>query len=295
MHLEYEKTMKDLLKLVVRTFYEPHHVVITDILLENTLLSDAEFCVKMKMLSREFNKLIIKLKDDKLIKSDTKVENKEDNKQILKNVYFFNYVEVRDVIKYKIFKMTQALEVEKVSEDEAFYCKTCEKYFSALDAQALIENFVFKCIFCKNELQENTHKNCNTSLDLKELLINIKSIIKLLKEAEKHEIPSMDYFQILELKKSKEKDKAQPNMTEQNNTQNQSKSLKINDDMSETESEEFNIAKSNPDQKDTGLEQTEMVTVNGILKPFSKVTEEDKELMNEEEYVKYFEIYSKYN
>lgn len=292
MYLEYEKTMKDLLKLVVRTFYEPYHVVITDILLENTLLSDTEFCSKMKMLNREFSKLIIRLKDDKLIKSDTKVENKEDNKQILKNVYFFNYVEVRDVIKYKIFKMTQALEIEKVSEDEVFYCKTCEKYFSALDAQALIEDFVFKCIFCRNELQENMHKNTENSLDLKELLSNIKNIIKLLKEAEKYEIPSMDYFQILELKKSKEKN--QMNTIESNSKSNQSTRLKIDNSIQETESEEFNVVSSNEDRKSSSFEHKEIVTINGIPKPFTEVTEDDKELMNEEEYTKYFEIYSKY-
>ena len=100
--LEYEPIMKKLLKLVVRSFYEPNHIVIMDIILENMLLSDVDFCGRMKMLSREFNKLIIRLKDDRLIKTDIKVESKEDNRQILKNIYFINYAEARDVIKYKI-------------------------------------------------------------------------------------------------------------------------------------------------------------------------------------------------
>lgn len=212
--LEYDPIMKKLLKLVVRSFYEPHHVVIMDLLLENLLLSDEDFCGRMKMLSREFNKLIIRLKDDRLIKADIKVESKENNRQILRNVYFINYAEARDVIKYKIFKMTKSLEIKKTSDDEAFYCATCEKYFSSLDAQALVENYLFKCVFCKSELEECTHKSKDNEIDLKEVLQTLDGIIVMLKEAERYEIPSLDYFQILEIKKEKENSKDINKLTE---------------------------------------------------------------------------------
>lgn len=283
---EYEQAMKNLLKLVVRSFYEPHHVVITDILLENVLLSDTEFCARMKMLSREFNRLIIRLKDDKLIKSDIKVETKEDNKQVLKNVYFFNYAEARDVIKYKIYKMRKALEVKKVSEDEALYCPACERHFSTLDAQALVEDYSFKCIFCKNELQECTHKSNDRELDMKELLSALNEIIVLLKVAEKYEIPSMDYFQILEIKKDKLEEK-------KSEAKDESKKGGLNvdkDEEPEEPSEE--TVRPVPEVAVEAESINELVTVSGMEKPFSEVTEEDKEIMTEEEYTRYFEIYA---
>lgn len=295
MSLEYEPTMKKLLKLVARSFYEPHHVVITDILLENMLLSDAEFCAKMKMLNREFNKLIIRLKDDRLIKSDIKVETKEDNKQVLKSVYFFNYAEIRDVIKYKIFKMTTALEIKQIAEEEAFYCQVCDRYFSALDAQALVENFSFKCIFCKTELQENTHKNNEKDIELKELLSDLKSIITLLKEAEKFDIPSMDYFQILELKKEKERSGNAMEASDMANKVLEGNALKIELEQQDADSTEFSCMpelKANVKEK-SSLE--EFVTVNGKLKKLSEITEDDKDLMNEDEYTNYFEMYNKYH
>ncbi|ELA42882.1 uncharacterized protein VICG_00197 [Vittaforma corneae ATCC 50505] len=293
--LEYEPVMKKLLKLVVRSFYEPHHVVITDILLENTMLSDAEFCERMKMLSREFNKLIIRLKDDRLVKSDIKVESKEDNRQTLRNVYYFNYAEARDVIKYKIFKMTKVLEVKKVSEDEAFYCPACERYFSALDAQALVEDYLFKCIFCKCELQECTHKPNDKEIDLKELLYTLNDIITLLKEAEKCEIPSLDYFQILEIKKEKEmfmKNESRAGLLE---AKEKHGLLNIEEVDTKADSEEFVTYATSEIGNEQPKHIDEAVMVNGVPKPFSEVTEEDKELMSEEEYTKYFEIYSMHN
>lgn len=89
MAAEYDPIMKKLIKIVVRTFYELSHVVICDILLENILLSDSEFCSKMKMLNREFNKLIIKLKEDRIVKSETKMETTENKKTEFEECLFF--------------------------------------------------------------------------------------------------------------------------------------------------------------------------------------------------------------
>lgn len=296
MQSDYEAPMRDLIKTVVRTFYEPHHAVITDILLENVLLSDSDFCSRMKMLNREFNRLIVRLKDDRLIKSDIKVEVKEDNKQILRTVYFFNHAEVRDVIKYKIFKMTKALEVKKIPVDEAFYCPTCEKSFSALDAQASMENFVFRCIFCKNELCESVAKSEHDGIDMKELLNSLEVIIKQLKNVDRFTIPTLDYFQVLEIKK--EKENSAPRKGEVKEAKNECISPSIEEDnvFSEEYSDDFNCVE--PIQGlDGGQSDTinDYVTVGGVRKLFSEVTDEDKDLMDEDEYTKFFEIYSKHN
>jgi len=294
MQNEYEEPMKKLIKTVIRTFYEPCHVVITDILLENILLSDTEFCHRMKMLNREFNKLMIRLKDDRLIKSDIKVEVKENNKQILKTIYFFNYAEVRDILKYKIFKMTKALEIKKTELDDSFYCSSCEKCFSALDAQASMDNFVFKCIFCGTELEENISKKGSGGIELKELLDSLDAIIKMLKDTEKFKIPTMDYFQILELKKEKEKAKSslQPTSAEDGKLAE----TKIQHD-AEQDDYSSDSVKDVPYQivESKTPSSEDYVTVNGVKRLYSSITEDDKEMMDEDEYTKYFEIYSKYN
>ena len=192
--------------------------------------------------------------------------------------------------------MTKALEVKKVSDNEAFYCATCERYFSSLDAQALVENYQFKCMFCKSELQECTHKSDENGLDLKEVLNALNGIIVLLKAAEKYEIPSMDYFQVLEIKKDREtsKDKITDEI-EKNAREKERKFLNIEKDANMAEFDEFASFPVGETAKKSIQETDEAISVNGILKRFSEITEEDKELMNEDEYTKYFEIYSLHN
>lgn len=291
--MDYEPVMKKLLKLVVRSFYEPHHVVIMDILLENMLLSDTDFCSRMKMLNREFSKMIIKLKEDGLIKSDIKMEANEDNRHILKNVYFLGYAEARDAIKYKIFKMTRALDVKKTSEDEAFYCDTCEKYFSTLDAQALVEDYQFKCIFCRNELKECTHKSNQSHLGLRELLLALDNIISLLREAETHKIPSLDYFHVLALKREREKNSNTKPVNEQE--ERRLHLPETAEDENSTDSDEPTATSIQTESGRCETEVNEIVTVNGVEKAICDITEDDKGLMNEDEYIKYFEIYSRHN
>jgi transcription initiation factor TFIIE subunit alpha len=283
--MEYEPVMMELVRKVVRKFYEPHHVVITDILLRNTLLYDTELCERMKMLAKEFNRLVIRLKEDKIIKYETKVESKEDNRQLLRTVYYINYAEARDVIKYKVFMMTRMLESSmRMAQMEGYICTECSREYSSLDAQSLMENFVFKCEGCKGDLVENRRNSGSDCMAHTVLMAELDDIIRLLKETDKFSIPSMDYFQVLETKKSKER---------------------MHSTLAEEEEvavpivnvADFDVVEAyvSPEEPQEGLRIDEMVSINGVKKKFSEVTDEDKELMNEDEYERYFEIYSKHN
>lgn len=286
--MDYEPVMNKLIKKVVRKFYEPHHVVITDILLKKTLLYDTELCERMKMLSKEVNRLVIRLKEDKIIKYETKVENKEDNGQILRTVYYINHAEVRDVIKYKIFKMTKNLENSiKMAQTEGYMCMECGKEYSSLDAQSLMENYVFKCEDCKGDLVENKKDRSVDCMMYSNLMSELDDIVLLLKETDKFSIPSMDYFQVLQMKKEKE-DKQIPAPKEEEGSSITFPTM-----------EEFDVGKvyvaddGSDHKKDIKID--EYVTVNGAKKLFSDITEEDKEMMNETEYEEYYEIYSRYH
>ncbi|CAD25554.1 TRANSCRIPTION INITIATION FACTOR TFIIE ALPHA SUBUNIT [Encephalitozoon cuniculi GB-M1] len=286
--MDYEPVMNDLIKKVVRKFYEPHHVVIADILLRKTLLYDTELCERMKMLSKEVNRLIIKLREDKIIKYETKVESREDNGQILRTVYYINYAEVRDVIKYKIFKMTKNLENNiKMAQVEGYVCMECGKEYSSLDAQCLMENYVFKCEDCKGDLVENKKDRSADCMMYSNLMSELDDIVLLLKETDKFNIPSMDYFQVLQMKKEKESKEIPAQKDEEVS------SIPL------PTVEEFDLGKpyvadDKGDHKED-IKIDEYVTVGGAKKLFADITEEDKEMMDEAEYEEYYEVYSRYH
>ncbi|KAI5168568.1 transcription initiation factor TFIIE subunit alpha [Pancytospora epiphaga] len=291
MTYEYEPIMKELLRVVVRMFYEPQHIVITDMLLENILLSDLEFCERMKMMGREFNKLILRLKEDHLIKYDIKVEIQENNKQFIRTIYFFNYAEARDIIKYKMFKMTKLIEEKMKITEESFFCPSCERVFSTLDAQASMEGYVFKCAFCRNELIEHTGKADEAGIGLKELMSSLERVILLLKKADQYKIPTLDYFQVLEMKKEREGQQAAA-IEAKEAAEKMAESVTVIPEVKDIDDgfeEEELILLQQENSLVKGSDDV-YVSVGGVKKKLLEITEEDEEAMNEDEYTEYFEL-----
>ncbi|KAF9763273.1 Transcription initiation factor IIE subunit alpha [Nosema granulosis] len=279
--MEFEPIIKKLIKTVVRKFYEPYHAIITDMILEDILLYDSDLVKKMKMHSKEVNRLLVALKEDRILKYENKVEIKEDNRQFLSTVYYINYVEVKDVVKYKIYKITKKLESKNTTAD-GYVCLECEKEFTALEAQTVMSNFVFKCDECNGDLVENV-KDLNAEGNAySRFMSSIQDIVDLLKKLDKYNIPSMDYFQLLEYKKERGVGQAE-----------EKKGEKVVEQKVETEVS-FKMGVSVEDEQKEDVEIEEYVTVGGVKKKFSEVTEEDKDKMNEEEYENYFEIFAKY-
>ncbi|ELQ74789.1 Transcription initiation factor IIE, alpha subunit [Trachipleistophora hominis] len=206
MDMSYEPLMQKLIRHTLRLFYQPHHCVIMDILSEKLLLRENEICSAMKMLSKEFNKLIVKLKEDKLIKQESKIETTIDGRQLLQQIYYIDYREIKDIIKYKIYKMSTEIN-EHLREQQrqiGYVCSECKTEYSVLEAQSLVKNYRFICPDCNIELVENK----NTEVDPHELhtlmMNDLKDIIDMLKQADNYNIPTIDYFQALEMKKNKE-------------------------------------------------------------------------------------------
>ncbi|KAF7683645.1 Transcription initiation factor IIE subunit alpha [Astathelohania contejeani] len=285
--MEYENIIKRMVKLIMRMFYEPHHAIILDILLDKIILYDYELCDRMKMLGKEFNRIVSRLKEDNLIKHETKIETQLDGRQLHRMVYYIDYCEIRDIIKYKFYKISKILETEiKNSEQlQGYACNVCGKEFEILDAQKLIVDFLFLCDDCGSELVENMRK-CeieNPHQVYTGMMESFREIIGLLKEADGYEIPSLDYFQALNLRKTRESQVVAEPVREK-----QEEPIKIKD-----ESISFDIVgETNKEDKKETIPNDVKVKVNGIEKLFNEITEEDKEMMNEEEYEAYYELYN---
>ena len=302
--MEYEDIMKRLIQCFVRKFYETPHIILMDILLRKLVMFDFELYAALKIIPKEFSKIAFKLREDKIIKQETKIESRENNYQELRQVFYVNYGEVRDVIKYKIFKMTKKLESEMGKAEEVFVCSTCRKEFGILDAQALMTGFTFKCDECQGSLEESRRVIENDPHNLYEKLMkNMKDLIDMLKLVDKYSIPSFDYFQVLSIRRDRE-------------SSSHSKSQRVPKEDTKVSEEvvEEDINFEDPPGKgergicntDGGKEERDAdkrlqgsevcdVLVQGVRKPFSSITEADKEAMTEDEYEIYFEVSMRQN
>ncbi|OQS55071.1 tfa1 [Ecytonucleospora hepatopenaei] len=293
--MDYEKPMRDLVKYVMYIFYEPQHIVFMNVLLENIVLTEEQACMKMKLLSREFNKITMRLKDDKLIKVEQKIKSKEEGKDTLQNVYFINFAEVRNVIKYKVSRMLETIENDSDKKDDVFMCVKCNKTYTLLEAQKTMQNYVFHCAICDSELVENTKEETLKWVSNKTFIEKMSHLIALLKKVDQLEIPHLDYFQLIEKKEVKqEKNKIEKGPYD---VRNNLKSDTAFDKFIEKYDEDF-INKEHKETGDTVIKHNKeepRILLNGVYKTLDQLTECDIEKMTEEEYIEYYNLFEQQN
>lgn len=299
--------MGELLQRVTRMFYEPHHIVIMDIMLHHLVLDEEDLADKMMLLPREFNKIIVRLRDDKLLSSETISDLKEDGKQVTKTKFFLDFRVIRDVVKYKIYTMTQRLERRlRLSENTlGFSCPKCQAAYSLLDAQSFLstEDYTFKCPDCSISLVEKKEKEAEEKESVSNLfslmMEEIAPLISQLKKIDQLGIPEMLRGKII---LSQGVHSVQPLM--------ETSRRRIPEEPLETTAEEGGqreeeiVSISRPGEEIYTLDNSkesstkkvsgEIVSVQGEKKPYEDVTESDKERMDEEEYERYFELFEKY-
>ncbi|KAM0675912.1 hypothetical protein GVAV_000690 [Gurleya vavrai] len=274
---EYEPLIRSLLQRTTRLFYDHHHSIIIDILLHNLILYDYELISLLKILSKEFNKLVVRLKEDKLIKIENKIEN-VDGRQIIKTLYYLDFCVIKDVIKYKMHRMLQSFEIV---DSEMYFCNICKKEFTLLEVQVLMVNYKFLCDECKGELVEKS--GSAKDIDLKVRMMNcISEMLELCRRLDKFDIESMDYFQVLKLREERE-----------NRIEEKKEEIKEEEKFEEIVYESgFAIMQDvNNNYEKSNFNEDVKVFVNGKEKLFNEITEEDKEIMTAEEYEKYFEVF----
>lgn len=293
---EVQRLMTSIIRRMARMFYEDHHAVIMDIMLESHILEEEDLADKMKMLPRELNRLAFRLRDDRLLSAETVNDLKEDGRQVTTTKFFLDFRNIRDVVKYKIYIMTQTLE-KKVREVEGalgFGCPDCRQSYSLLEAQSYLcrADFAFKCPQCGAELEEkkspaNDLGESPASL-FSRLMEEVGPIIKDLKEIDHFGIPEMSRGKILFPSKAPAlEDREAPRMEEPKAPAPQAKEPPLRREELIGLDEYTSKASEAPALH----EISELVSVDGVPKKFSEVTESDKERMSDEEYERYFEIY----
>lgn len=62
------QVLQDLVRVVLRSFYEERHIILVDFLLSERVLSDEELADRLRLVLKEVNRIAAKLREDRLIK-----------------------------------------------------------------------------------------------------------------------------------------------------------------------------------------------------------------------------------
>lgn len=276
--------IKLLLKKTINKFYSTECNVIFNILLHNHVLSEQEYCKRLGILSREFNKLIAPLKKDRLIKNESKIEN-IDGRQQIKQIFYIDPFECYNIIRYKIKVIGKKLnqKTNQTSKEQTYKCESCSIEYTEVEALSMMRDFVFVCK-CSAELIE-TEVNEQSHELYKKMIDCCEDILNLLKKIDSDKIQKVDYFVAYSNKKKYKIDDEKEVILE--NAESSSKEEKMAETFYFEEKEPKILEEEKVEKKE---EKDVYIFVNKVKKLLSEIKEEDTEEMTESEYNIYFEL-----
>ena len=102
-------SLKSLLRLVLRGFYEVEHMLVIDILIRKIYMTEEEIERLIRFEKKQLKNVITRLENEKILKSRIKMETGPDEKSKKQNYYYINYRGFVNVVKYKLGKVLRSV------------------------------------------------------------------------------------------------------------------------------------------------------------------------------------------
>ncbi|GIY19327.1 general transcription factor IIE subunit 1 [Caerostris darwini] len=156
---EVPTSLKRLVRLVIRGFYNIEHAILMDMLIHNPCMKEDDLVELLKFERKQLRSVIAQLKNDRFVKVRLRMETGSDGKATRQNYYYINYKIFVNVVKYKLDHMRRKIETEERDSTSraSFKCTSCEKTFTDLEADQLCDFMTgeFRCSFCEAPIVED--------------------------------------------------------------------------------------------------------------------------------------------
>lgn len=130
-----------------------------DMLIRNPCMKEDDLVELLKFERKQLRSVIAQLKNDRFVKVRLRMETGADGKATRQNYYYINYKIFVNVLKYKLDHMRRKIETEERDSTSraSFKCTACEKTFTDLEADQLIDYMTgeFSCSFCDAPVMED--------------------------------------------------------------------------------------------------------------------------------------------
>lgn len=181
--------LKRLLRYVLKAFYEPELCLIMDLLLMYRCINEDAIASILKLELKPIRQHINTLKAEKFIAEKPIMETTSDGKNSKNIFYYIDFKMMVNVIKYKLEKMRQQIEIEEktvgVHASATYKCINCGFKYTALDIVEIY--FTMRCNRCDNgqvEEDETAQASCNASNIMYRYNTQMKKIFDLLQRVE---------------------------------------------------------------------------------------------------------------
>ena len=192
-----EEQLRPLLKrfahLVGHAFYQPKYFLLMDILVKNTIVSEENLSKMLHSEARQLKAVLNQFTKDKLIRTKFKNIPRPEGKPQKITYYYIDYQMFVNVVRYRLYKMGEKLELEEIHNDRTtYYCtnQECKKTYTELEVDKLM-NMIERNLICERcgevveeeERKDNPTSSRSTISRMNKQLKPINDLLKQLKGA----------------------------------------------------------------------------------------------------------------
>ncbi|TRM63736.1 TFIIE alpha subunit-domain-containing protein [Schizophyllum amplum] len=157
---EIQRVLKRLVQYVARTFYEPKHIVMMDLLVRNPVVKDDELAGMMDMKLKDVQKIAADLANASLIKMFRQNELKDGAQRASpKTYYYIDYIHFCNVVKWRVWRMQKKIDssTRNELENKGYLCTQCGQTYTALEVDKVLDFLTGEliCDACKGPVVEH--------------------------------------------------------------------------------------------------------------------------------------------
>ena len=190
--------LKEFVQLVAHAFYPPKEFLFIDLLVKNTILSEEVLAKRLHSEARQLRAVINQFLRDKLIRTKFKSIPKPDGTGRPQKIayYYIDYKMFVNVVRYRLFKMGEKLELEERHSERTNYLCTrthCEQTYTELDIDKLW-NPVDRNLLCERcgaVVEEEEKKTQSSTINsIAKMNLQLKPIYDLLNQFKGSTVPN---------------------------------------------------------------------------------------------------------
>ncbi|GAA5846108.1 hypothetical protein JCM9279_004789 [Rhodotorula babjevae] len=190
-------TAKVLVQKISRTFYGNRAAILVDQLVQRECFRDEEIARRLGMQIKDITKIAHRLVEDQVVQVHRRSEMRDNGmmKAQQRAYYFLDYSKATDVIKWRMWRIQQTIDVKLRNELDAqgYVCPLCKASYSHLDAASLFDptTNLLRCSVCHTEVtnKENEDDVRGNKDRMQRLIVQTKGIVDLLKKMDKVTLP----------------------------------------------------------------------------------------------------------
>ena len=193
-----EAVVVKLVRLLARMFYEPAYFILLDMVLHDRIVAEDVLAERLQMQLKQVNRITVKLRDDRFLQSEARVEIRElDGKSLTRTYWYLDFKGFVEATRWRLKKMSRTVEemIQRGAQggQHGYKCTKCSKTYGLLDVDRLVTDFrkgTLQCEVCKGEVEDEDTMSSAEAADLYSRMNQaLKPAVALLKEIELAQTP----------------------------------------------------------------------------------------------------------